>query len=161
MFDNLRHEQLPALRRCHRQCEILLALLRQPGEWQPLPQSQAHRPQLQALRHRAVDQTHSTCDRCNPGLLIGKRCRKSNRPQACAVCGYDAHYEVCHIRPITDFHPPDFVAQVNELSNLVALCPNHHWEFDHGKLPTAAVLKEPVQPLSNNEKAVLKIENGL
>ena len=77
------------------------------------------------------------------------------------MCGYDAHYEVCHIRPITDFQPPDFVAQVNELSNLMALCPNHHWEFDHGKLPTAAVLKEPVQPLSNNEKAVLRIENGL
>jgi hypothetical protein len=23
---------------------------------------------------------------------------------------------------------------VNSLDNLVGLCPNHHWEFDHGLL---------------------------
>jgi predicted restriction endonuclease len=24
---------------------------------------------------------------------------------------------------------------VNAESNLVPLCPNHHWEFDHGLIP--------------------------
>jgi len=63
--------------------------------------------------------------------------RKSSRPKACAVCGYDTHYAMCHIRPINDFLPTDTV--VSELCNLVALCPNHHWEFDHGKLSTAFI----------------------
>ena len=60
--------------------------------------------------------------------------RKSSRPKQCAVCGYATHYEVCHIEPINNFLPSDFVADANKLSNLVALCPNHHWEFDHGML---------------------------
>jgi HNH endonuclease len=108
----------------------------------------------------------TTCDHCNPSLIDWQTVplhqlkakalqqyaaqirslargayRKSNRPKACAVCGYDAHYEVCHIRPINDFLPTDFVAVVNELGNLVALCPNHHWEFDHGKLSIAFILE--------------------
>ena len=109
----------------------------------------------------------TTCDRCNPSLIDWQTVplhqlkakalqqyaaqirslargayRKSNRPKACAVCGYDTHYEVCHIRPINDFLPTDFVAVVNELDNLVALCPNHHWELDHGKLSTAFILEK-------------------
>jgi 5-methylcytosine-specific restriction endonuclease McrA len=66
--------------------------------------------------------------------------RKSSRPKACAVCGYDLHYEVCHIKPINEFAPTDFVADVNALNNLVALCPNHHWEFDHGRMSTTFIL---------------------
>jgi len=46
--------------------------------------------------------------------------RKSSRPQACAVCGNNAHYEVCHIKPISGFLPTDFIADVNDLNNLVA-----------------------------------------
>lgn len=101
----------------------------------------------------------TTCDACNPGFvdwrtvqlqqlkakalqqyaaqirsLAREVYRKSNRPKACAVCGYHTHFEVCHVRPISDFLPTDYVADVNQLDNLVALCPNHHWEFDHGLL---------------------------
>ncbi|HEX8326042.1 MAG TPA: HNH endonuclease signature motif containing protein [Hymenobacter sp.] len=65
--------------------------------------------------------------------------RKSSRPKQCAICGYAVHYEVCHIKPISGFRATDSVADVNELANLVALCPNHHWEFDHGRLSAAAV----------------------
>lgn len=107
----------------------------------------------------------TTCDTCNPGFvdwstiplhqlkaralqqyaaqirsLARVAYRKSRRAKACAVCGYDAHYEVCHIRPINEFPGTDSVADVNRLSNLVALCPNHHWEFDHGRLPAALVI---------------------
>ena len=101
----------------------------------------------------------TTCDSCNPSFVDWRTVplqeirtkalqqyaaqirslarvayRKSNRPKACAVCGYETHYEVCHIKPINAFLLTDFVADVNELTNLVALCPNHHWEFDHGIL---------------------------
>ena len=107
----------------------------------------------------ALQTRRTTCDSCNPSFVDWQKVplqqlrakalqqyaaqirslaraayRKSNRPKACTVCGYATHYEVCHIRPINDFQPTDFVANVNTLANLVALCPNHHWEFNHGIL---------------------------
>lgn len=51
--------------------------------------------------------------------------------QACAICGYDWHVEVCHIRPINSWPLDTPIAVINNPENLVALCPNHHWEFDH------------------------------
>lgn len=112
----------------------------------------------------ALSTRRTTCDRCNPSVvewqavpihqlkakalqqyaaqirsLARMAYRKSSLPQSCAVCGYDSHYEVCHIKPINGFLPSEFVGDVNKLSNLVALCPNHHWEFDHGILSTEFV----------------------
>jgi hypothetical protein len=60
--------------------------------------------------------------------------RNSERPKYCVNCGYNKHYEVCHIRAINDFPLDATIATVNDLSNLVALCPNCHWEFDHNLL---------------------------
>jgi 5-methylcytosine-specific restriction endonuclease McrA len=59
---------------------------------------------------------------------------ESERPKQCINCGYNKHYEVCHIRPITDFPLDTTIGAINALSNLVALCPNCHWEFDHNML---------------------------
>lgn len=58
----------------------------------------------------------------------------SSLPKHCVYCGYDTHYEVCHIRPVSDFPPEALVSDINAMTNLVALCPNHHWELDNGKL---------------------------
>ena len=113
----------------------------------------------------ALQTRRTTCDTCNPSFvdwravslqdlkakalqqyaaqirsLARTAYRKSSRPKACAVCGYDTHYEVCHSKPISEFGPTDFVAEVNELRNLVALCPNHHWEFDHERLSIASIV---------------------
>ncbi|WP_225894357.1 HNH endonuclease [Atlanticothrix silvestris] len=60
--------------------------------------------------------------------------RQSDKPKQCAVCGYDKHYEVCHIKPIKDFPNNRFVGQINHIDNLLALCPNHHWELTTGFL---------------------------
>lgn len=58
--------------------------------------------------------------------------KKSDKPKFCTKCGYTKFYEVCHIKPIADFpKETTSIAQVNDLSNLVALCPNCHWELDH------------------------------
>ena len=38
---------------------------------------------------------------------------------------------VCHIKSLADFEDDVVVAHVNKLSNLIGLCPNCHWEFDH------------------------------
>lgn len=58
--------------------------------------------------------------------------RKSGNPMACEFCGYDLHVEICHRRDISDFPLDTKIRVVNSLKNLVALCKNHHWEFDHG-----------------------------
>lgn len=101
----------------------------------------------------------TTCDACNPSYvdwscltlaelrakalyqhsarirqIARNTYRRSDRPKHCIICGYDNHYEVCHKRPIQDFPNNTPIAQINEIDNLVALCPNHHWEFDNGLL---------------------------
>ncbi|MCZ2098085.1 MAG: hypothetical protein LC121_17815, partial [Anaerolineae bacterium] len=56
---------------------------------------------------------------------------KAGLPHVCANCGYDKHVEICHVKPINSFTDDTPVAVVNALYNLVALCPNCHWELDH------------------------------
>lgn len=58
----------------------------------------------------------------------------AKKPQCCSICGYSKHFEVCHIKPIQDFSEETPMSIVNHLENLAALCPNCHWEFDHGRL---------------------------
>lgn len=58
----------------------------------------------------------------------------SGLPKQCYICGYNRHYQVCHKKPISAFNDDNTIAEVNDISNLIALCPNHHWELDHGFL---------------------------
>lgn len=59
---------------------------------------------------------------------------KSDKPKHCAACDYNKHYEVCHIRAIKNFPDTATMFEVHALDNLIALCPNCHWEFDRGLL---------------------------
>lgn len=59
---------------------------------------------------------------------------KSGLPYVCRNCGYDKHVEICHIKAIKDFAEDTPISSVNDISNLVALCPNCHWELDRGLL---------------------------
>lgn len=122
----------PSRKRLARQCKYCGAPLlsrratcnacnRSSVDWQAVP--------LHMLKNSALQQYAAPIR-----SLARVACRKSSRPKACAVCSYTEHYEVCHIKPISKFLPTNFVAEVNESHNLVALRPNHHWEFDHGKL---------------------------
>jgi len=65
-------------------------------------------------------------------MLARKIYADSNLPRVCAQCGYAVHIEVCHIKPIKSFDKATRIVQVNALENLIALCPNHHWELDNG-----------------------------
>lgn len=67
---------------------------------------------------------------------------KSGRPMSCKVCDYNYHVDICHIKAIKDHKPSDLVSDINHQSNLIALCKNHHWEFDRGLL----ILKEDELP---------------
>ena len=56
------------------------------------------------------------------------------RPKRCVRCGYDKHIEVCHRQALNSYPLDTPISVVNALSNLIGLCPNCHWEFDHGLL---------------------------
>ncbi len=59
----------------------------------------------------------------------------SDKKKCCLECGYDKHYEVCHKKSVSSFNDEaNIVDEINNINNLVALCPNHHWEFDNGIL---------------------------
>lgn len=64
---------------------------------------------------------------------VRSRIRKQMRGKLppCEVCGYAAHVEICHIKPIKSFPPEATVNEINAPENLKFLCPNHHWEFDN------------------------------
>lgn len=60
--------------------------------------------------------------------------RTMNNSRQCEVCSYSKHVEVCHIRPISTFPVESQLKDINSKDNLVGLCPNCHWEFDHSLL---------------------------
>lgn len=71
---------------------------------------------------------------------IAKHARRillvSGRNPSCEAphCDYSHHVDVCHRRGVSDFPDDAVVQEINDLLNLLFLCPNHHHEFDHGVL---------------------------
>ena len=59
---------------------------------------------------------------------------KSGLEKCCQNCGYDKHVEVCHVKSISSFDISTTIREINDLSNLIYLCPNCHWELDKGRL---------------------------
>lgn len=59
---------------------------------------------------------------------------KSEKKKCCSICGYDKHFEVAHIKSVSDFSNESTLAEICHIDNLIGLCPNHHWEFDNGIL---------------------------
>ena len=55
----------------------------------------------------------------------------SEKPKQCIVCGYNKHYEVAHIKAVSYFTDDALISEINDIDNLIALCPNHHWEYDN------------------------------
>ena len=59
---------------------------------------------------------------------------RHNQNPSCAVCRYSHHVEVAHRNPVSKFQETALIGEINHIDNLVGLCPNHHWEYDNGKL---------------------------
>lgn len=59
----------------------------------------------------------------------------------CQHCGYDIHVEISHRKAIASFSLDTLINTINHPSNLLALCPNCHWEYDHQVVHTGV---EPV-----------------
>lgn len=66
--------------------------------------------------------------------LAEKTYNDSGKPLKCAICGYDKHVEIAHIKAVSDFKESALISEINNIDNLIALCPNHHWEYDNGLL---------------------------
>ena len=69
---------------------------------------------------------------------------KINENPKCAICGYDKHVEVAHIKSVSSFTDESLISEINSIDNLIGLCPNHHWEYDKGILD----LKEKIKIFS-------------
>jgi hypothetical protein len=67
----------------------------------------------------------------------------ADRPRACATCGYSVHVETVHLRPAGDFLQGTSLAEINDPSNLIYLCPNHRWEYEHGLISLDATSSRP------------------
>lgn len=52
--------------------------------------------------------------------------------EKCAHCEYDKHVEVHHLREISTFPDEALIAEINDVANIILLCPNCHWEI-HNK----------------------------
>jgi hypothetical protein len=87
----------------------------------------------------AVDMTleEATYDkhhRSSAFALVRSRARsteKAKTTKACEHCGWDRHVEVCHKKPISDYPLSTMISEINSEDNLLILCPNCHWLFDH------------------------------
>ena len=66
--------------------------------------------------------------------LARKNYESSDKPKKCIVCDYDKHYEVAHVKSVSDFDDNALISEINDIANLIALCPNHHWEYDNEML---------------------------
>lgn len=60
--------------------------------------------------------------------------RKQSNFTECSVCDYTLHIETCHVKAISSYPPEATIEEINVVTNLIGLCPNHHWEFDNGYL---------------------------
>lgn len=70
--------------------------------------------------------------------------RKLNNHLVCFICGYDKHVEIAHIKSVSQFDDEALISEINHVSNLVLLCPNHHWEFDNGCFSIVGNLRKEI-----------------
>jgi len=59
---------------------------------------------------------------------------EANPHPKCAICGYSNHVEVAHIKAVNEFDDSATIREIDSITNLIGLCPNHHWEYDNGIL---------------------------
>lgn len=81
------------------------------------------------IRKRSTMNKHVAI-RCHANRIY----KLAKKPDYCAICAYSKCYQVCHIKAVKNFSNSTVMTVVNSLNNLIALCPNHHWELDHNLL---------------------------
>lgn len=80
--------------------------------------------------------------------LARRAYKRAGKPQHCIRCPYRNHFEVCHIKPINAFTNDTSIAIINHPDNLIGLCPNCHWDLDHGLIGVGTAELRMSPPLS-------------
>jgi len=93
--------------------------------------------QLERLKDITLQEaadSYSKHHRSNAFSLVRSRARSVAKRlgyTTCEKCGYDKHVEIAHIKAISSFDLSTLISVINSPENLIALCPNCHWEHDH------------------------------
>lgn len=66
--------------------------------------------------------------------VLNRKWNKDLLDYACQNCNYELHIELCHITGIANFDDSATLGIVNSPNNILVLCRNCHWEFDHNLL---------------------------
>ena len=59
-----------------------------------------------------------------------KLIKESNIQRACRVCNYNKYTEIAHIKAVYLFEESTKISTINDINNIVVLCPTHHKELD-------------------------------
>jgi hypothetical protein len=78
----------------------------------------------------------------------------------CCNCSYIKHFEACHIKPIKSFSDDTLLSVINNPDNLLPLCPNCHWELDHGSLKLQDIKNRPKTPVERVELSCSILEES-
>lgn len=71
-----------------------------------------------------------------------------DRPKVCQSCGYSRHVEYAHIRALSNFPVTATLGEINGEANVLVLCRNCHWEFDHKQLTVSQILSSRIGSVS-------------
>jgi predicted restriction endonuclease len=87
---------------------------------------------------RAQDKSHQIISRKAAERYLKNPARKimdrSKIEKKCRLCGYSETVQVAHLKKISIYSEDTPIGVVNDLSNLIYLCPNEHILYDKGKL---------------------------
>ncbi len=78
--------------------------------------------------------TYTKGHRSSAFALVRTRARavaKKLGLDACEKCGYNKHVEIAHKKAVSTFEGHTLLSVINSRENIMALCPNCHWEYDH------------------------------
>lgn len=117
-----------------RTCDVCKSLIRSDSKYCGVCYQDKHYLSNKTLEQATQRRKNDNNRYCQIRQISRKTYLQSDRPKCCEVCGYDKHIEICHIKDIASFSKTTLVSEINDLSNLIALCRNHHWELDHGHL---------------------------
>ena len=117
-------------------CNIVLKRKKKTGKCK-----KCHEPKDMTLKEVSVKYGYG--HRASIYSLVRSRARTVVKDiiNVCANCGYSKHVEVCHIKSIASYSLDTKISEVNNRNNLIKLCPNCHWESEHGLLDISKIRK--------------------
>jgi len=128
-FNNKKHPKRHLTKTCNMCKKLIRSDLKYCGECYRKKHFISHKTLEEAIKNRKDNNRYNQIRQ-----ISRKKYLESNRKKCCEVCGYDIHIEICHIKDISSFSKDSLISEINDLSNLIALCRNHHWELDNGHL---------------------------